>query len=219
MYEHHESQMVMPDEFFLPFGGKLNADNRWVKLAQLIPWEKAEEAYIQSLKDTSQGNKAYSIRKALGTLIIKERMNWSDEETVEQIKENPYLQYFIGLSSFQEKAPFDASLIIHFRKRLDVSIIHQVNEWIVEAQSQQTKDQRSEQDDDHDDGDSHGGEASDDTPASQSEDRAKSSSHQGKLLIDATCAPADITYPTDLGLLNDAREKLETMIDTLHLPH
>lgn len=205
MYEHHESQMVMPDEFFLSFSGKLNADNRWVKLAQLIPWEKAEEAYFQSLKDTSQGNKAYSIRKSLGTLIIKERMNWSDAETVEQIKENPYLQYFIGLSAFQEKAPFDASLITQFRKRLDASIINQVNEWVVEAQSQQTKDQRSEQDDDHDD-DFHGGETSNDTPDSQSADRAKSSSHQVKLLIDATCAPADITYPTDLGLLNDARE-------------
>src|SRR5699024_12689600 len=42
--------------------------------------------------------------------------------------------------------------------------------------------------------------------------------HQGKLLIDATCAPADIAYPTDVGLLNKAREKLESMIDTLHAP-
>jgi len=36
--------------------------------------------------------------------------------------------------------------------------------------------------------------------------------------MDATCAPADITYPTDLKLLNDGREKLESMIDTLHAP-
>ncbi|GKV68543.1 hypothetical protein NCCP2716_10410 [Sporosarcina sp. NCCP-2716] len=39
---------------------------------------------------------------------------------------------------------------------------------------------------------------------------------QGKLLIDATCAPSDFAYPTDIGLLNQAREKLEKMIDTLH---
>jgi len=27
---------------------------------------------------------------------------------------------------------------------------------------------------------------------------------RGKLILDATCAPADISYPTDLGLLNQA---------------
>ncbi|MFU0788435.1 MAG: hypothetical protein ACFWT6_00425 [Virgibacillus proomii] len=36
---------------------------------------------------------------------------------------------------------------------------------------------------------------------------------KGKLLLDATCA-----YPTDMGLLNKAREKLEKMMDILHAP-
>jgi len=47
----------MSDEFFLPFGGKLNLNNRWVTLAQLIPWEKVEEEYIQSLKNKNQRQK------------------------------------------------------------------------------------------------------------------------------------------------------------------
>jgi len=38
------------------------------------------------------------------------------------------------------------------------------------------------------------------------------------LLLDATCAPADIAYPTDLSLLNKALEKLEHIIDVLHAP-
>lgn len=42
--------------------------------------------------------------------------------------------------------------------------------------------------------------------------------NQGKMLVDAACAPADIAYPIDLSLLNDAREKLEGVIDTLHEP-
>ena len=42
------------------------------------------------------------------------------------------------------------------------------------------------------------------------------SANQGKLIVDATCAPADIAYPTDLGLLNDAREKSEILIDKLY---
>jgi IS5 family transposase len=40
--------------------------------------------------------------------------------------------------------------------------------------------------------------------------------NSGKLLIDATCVPGDIRYPTDLSLLNEGREKLEEIIDTLH---
>jgi IS5 family transposase len=42
--------------------------------------------------------------------------------------------------------------------------------------------------------------------------------NQGSLLVDATCAPADMAYPTDLNLLNEAREKLEAIIDILHRP-
>jgi hypothetical protein len=41
-------------------------------------------------------------------------------------------------------------------------------------------------------------------------------SNKGKLLMDATCAPADITFPTDFKLLNNAREKSEQIIDLLH---
>ena len=34
--------------------------------------------------------------------------------------------------------------------------------------------------------------------------------------MDATCAPADIRYPTDLGLLNQARKQTEKIIDILY---
>lgn len=38
-------------------------------------------------------------------------------------------------------------------------------------------------------------------------------------MLDAACAPADIEYTTDLGLLNHARRITEDIIDTLHEPH
>jgi len=34
--------------------------------------------------------------------------------------------------------------------------------------------------------------------------------------LDATCAPAEIRYPTDLSLLNEARAKLDDIIDIMH---
>jgi len=45
-----------------------------------------------------------------------------------------------------------------------------------------------------------------------------SSKNKGKMLIDGSCAPADIRYTTDISLLNEAREKTEAIIDTLPAP-
>ena len=36
--------------------------------------------------------------------------------------------------------------------------------------------------------------------------------NQGTLVLDATCVPVDIRYPQDVSLLNEVREKLETII-------
>ena len=77
------------------------------------------------------GAPAKSFRLALGALIIKEKLGISDRETVEQIKENPYLQYFIGLSSYQDEAPFEASILVHFRERIGANLINQVNKKMV----------------------------------------------------------------------------------------
>ena len=117
------------------------------------------------------------------------------------------LQYFIGLPSFEEEPPFHPSLMTHFRKRLGPDVINQVNEWIVMEKDE------SDDSDDRDDG--HPGQAEVDATSKPSTDK-ETPANQGKLLLDATCAPANIAYPTDLSLLNEAREKLEKMIDVLH---
>ena len=49
-------------------------------------------------------------------------------------------------------------------------------------------------------------------------DNKQSPPNQGKLIVDATYTPADIAYPTDLSLLNEAREKSEEIIDAMHEP-
>ncbi|TLM97902.1 MAG: transposase, partial [Actinobacteria bacterium] len=48
------------------------------------------------------------------------------------------------------------------------------------------------------------------------ENASEAKPNQGTLILDATCTPADIRFPTDLGLLNEAREKLDEIIDILH---
>jgi transposase, IS5 family len=196
MYRHTEKQLELKG-FQLPFSGELSADNRWVKLAQLIPWHRFEDEYCASLSKKGQGPPAFSVRMALAALIIKERLRLSDEECVEQIRENPYLQYFCGLKKFTTKTPFHPTMYVHFRKRFPANVLNRVNEVIVEkAVAQSSKDDN-------------------DKPESGSRSKEKPS-NKGKLLMDATCAPADIAFPTDLKLLNAAREKSEKIIDVLH---
>lgn len=153
------------------------------------------------------------VRVALGALIIQERLGTDDRETLQQILENPYLQYFLGLPGYQNRRPFHASLMTHFRKRLGSEVIQEVNGWIaIEEAKKQASDQGS------DDDDSSGGSDARSANGSLTSPAAEPPLHQGKLLLDATCAPADMAYPTDLSLLNDAREKLEIIIDLLHKP-
>ena len=109
----------------------MSSDNRWVKLAKLIPWETVEANYAEQFSPT-MGAPAKSFRVALGTLIIKEKLGTSDEETVEQVRENPYLQYFLGKSEYCDEAPFDPSMLVHFRKRLSLELVGQVNEAVVQ---------------------------------------------------------------------------------------
>ena len=93
MYKSQYNQLEF-EAFALPFNGKLRSDNRWVKMAKFIPWQELEPLYAKSLSGSKMGSPALSARIAVGTLIIKERLGTTDEETVEQIRENPFLQYF-----------------------------------------------------------------------------------------------------------------------------
>ena len=45
MYRREPRHQLSFEDFFLPFGGKLSGDNRWIKLAELIPWEDLEDDY------------------------------------------------------------------------------------------------------------------------------------------------------------------------------
>jgi hypothetical protein len=204
MYRKRDNDQLEFEKFYLPFGGKLRSDNRWVRLANAIPWDELEDHYA-SLFSKDQGAPAKTFRMALGALIIKEKLNISDEETVEQIRENPYLQHLIGLNEYQDKPPFDSSMMVHFRKRLSPEILAEINEVIVQAAL------RREDDDDDRDSDTPG--SSDATPHAST---GKSSENRGILMIDASVAPADIAYPTDLNLLNESRGKLEGIIDVLY---
>ena len=184
MYRKANRAQLSIEEFFLPFGGRLSATNRWVKMAKLMPWEMIEDLYAESFKDVrDDGRPPIPARIAYGAIYIKEQENLTDIRTVEYITENPYAQYFLGLSSFFMEPLFDASMLTHFRKRFTPEMINKINEEIYK---------RSNPPKPPDDG-----------------------KNDGSLILDASVAPSDIRYPTDLSLLNDSRENTEAIIDSI----
>jgi transposase, IS5 family len=197
LYRKKDNQLTIGD-FLLPFGGYLLADNRWVIKAKMIPWDEIEGDYAE-LFPSGTGTVAKPARVAFGALIIKETLGLTDEETVEQIRENPYLQYFLGYTEYSTEKPFDPSLMVFFRKRFGLKNLTEINDIICKKQRK---------DDDVE------------PPATGSGKTSKPGElkNKGKMLMDATCVPADIRYPTDLGLLNDARQKTEEFIDLLYEP-
>ncbi len=138
MYRRQKPTQKAPENFKLPFEGKLSEKNRWVIMAKLIPWSDFEQEYA-SLFSKEMGAPAKSFRMALGSLIIKEKLGTSDIETVEQIRENPYLQYFLGLSSYSNEAPFDPSMLCHFRQRIGIDLVNKINQSMVKRSQEKSQ--------------------------------------------------------------------------------
>ena len=201
MYKSSDKSQPTFLDFNQPMGLHMNPDNRWIKMADSIPWDVFEKKYKRLFK-VKTGNVAKPLRTALGALIIQTKFQYSDRELVEQITENPYLQYFIGLPGYQEEPPFDASTLVLFRKRINAQMIAEANEYLLSNQNKN--------DDDDNLKPPTGGGTPDDVPSGSEPD------NEGTLIVDATCAPVNIRYPQDVSLLNEAREKLETIIYRFH---
>ncbi len=212
MYRSKNRQQTEFPDFYLPFSGHLDPDNRWIALARLVPWELAEKIYHSELCEDF-GAPIVPSRTALGALLIKERLGLTDRETVETIQENPYLQFFIGCEEFSQDRPFDASLMVDFRKRFGEEGIQRMGEAIALASLQETETVSAEPTDDE-----PKPPTANKTQKTSSDGVADLPANRGQLIADATCAPADIRYPTDVSLLNEAREKTDEIIDELHVP-
>ena len=196
------------------FGGiTLNPENEWVKLAKMIPWWVFEKKYAEQFP-SNMGQPADSVRAALGSQVIKEKYQFSDEMTVEHIAMNPYLQYFIGLTEYRQTAPFDPSMMSRFRQRLTAEMLQDVNDVI---SGRKTAEQIAAESEDHDeDHDDHSGEGTGGSGGDGSGSETKEAPNEGTLILDATCAPQAIRFPTDTSLLNEARQNTEGIIDALH---
>jgi len=210
MYKKRNREQMTVEDFVPPFGGKLNAANRWVKMAKVIPWDMIEEIYAKTFKDKNpDGRPPIPSRIAFGALYIKETENFPQRRTMEHISENVYMQYFLGLTEFNPKPLFESSMLSQIANRFTVEDMKRINEEIYRHRYGESG---NPPDDNSLDRGTSGSGRGEDSP---SEEAGKSIKNKGTMILDATVAPADIRYPTDLSILNECRETTEKIIDKM----
>ena len=168
----------------------LNPSNRWIVLAGFLPWDELVKIYKKKFS-TTMGARGIDPRYIIGAFIIKHKLGLTDEETLLTISENPYMQFFLGLECYQPDLLFSPTLFVEMRKKLGDETFDSFSTMVMSMA--------------HPDIDSQSGEKK-----GKMDPKPK-----GKLKIDATVADQYITYPNDLGLVNDARVKTERMVDDL----
>ncbi len=220
MIKYQSTKQISIESFIQPFGGQLDSKNRWVILAKLLPWDELVKVYAKSMS-RNMGRKAINPRIAVGALIIKHLLRSTDEDTIDYIKENPYLQYFLGYDVYSYEQPFTSSLFVSLRQRLGMeefekisgyfmSRVDQIEKKIAEQKHKEQSNKTAPNNPDK-------GSGPTEKPL-EDEKKAPPTEHKGHLIVDATVAPADIKYPTDLDLLNEARQISEDLIDHLYIP-
>jgi len=197
MYRKKESGQLA---IRFPFNVELNPESQWVVLADRIPWDKIEEEYMKHFPGR-EGQVAKSARLAFGALYIQAAEGLTDVKTREHIQENPHMQFFCGMDNYTTEPPFDASLMVYFRKRIPAELIMKVTEEVFGPEALAQMDAPVEEMIDC---------------IEEGAERPEKENNRGTLLLDATCCPQDIRYPTDIGLLNQARELTEEVIDKMH---
>jgi hypothetical protein len=113
---------LFPELF--PFGGKLNENNRWLRIAELIPWEELEEEYAKHFSDV--GRPATDAQVVIGLLLLKHMTGLSDEGVVEDVLENPYMQAFCGFEKFVTEEILDPSTLTKMRERLGLEFFKEL---------------------------------------------------------------------------------------------
>ena len=110
----------------MPFGGRLDETNRWLKIKSLIPWEELENSYAEHFAEG--GRPALDGRMVIGLLLLKHMTQLSDREVHEYLRENVYWQVFCGFEHFMTEKQLNASSLSKIRKVLGSQYVIKLEE-------------------------------------------------------------------------------------------
>lgn len=206
MIKYNSVKQLSIEAFKTPFEIKIDKDNRWVKLAEQVPWDELAHIYYKNMSP-DKGAGTIDARIVIGAMIVKHKLGLDDREVIETIRENMYIQYFLGLSQYTYEEIFDRSLFTTLRYRMGIEKFDAMTcELIKRSESSNPKKiSKSKMKDEEPNGEEK----------NTQQNQPTAQKNQGKLLLDATVADQMIVYPTDLGLINKSREESERLIDLL----
>lgn len=190
MIQYSSQFQTKIEDFSSLYQLNLSPNNRWIQLSFLLPWDELVKIYSKKFSE-KMGAKSINPRIIIGSFIIKHKLGLSDEETLQTISENPYMQFFLGLDNYAPDLLFSPTLFVEIRKRLGNDTFNEFNHLIIRYSHPEIVNQKSE--------------------VTAPEENI----NKGKLKIDATVADQYIRYPNDLSLVNEARLKTENIIDLL----
>lgn len=194
----------------------IDKTNRWVALADLLPWAEIEKIYNSRLCNIVKGAGNKPARMIIGACIIKHKFNSSDRETIDMIRENPYMQYLCGLPEFTDKPLFDSSLFVAIRKRITEKEINEMTTILFKRELKSKEDSHENEDDKN---------RTTTSGTKHTEDKvfvdSNGNANKGVLKMDATCADAEVRYPVDVDIIHDGCKVVDRYIskicDSLHI--
>ena len=202
MIRYKSCRQLSISEFKMPFEAKLDENNRRVVLSKIVPREELARLYYKNFK-SNRGAPTKDAR-LVPKVIIKHIMKTDDHGVIEMIRENPCMQYFLGLRAFTYEQVMTPSLLVSIRKQIDLDVFESLTDDLIRKGLKVKSGAKPE-------------EVDTDTDNDNDDDPDPHPGNKGKLQLDATVRDTDIKYPTDLDLLNESHQKAEELIDDLCL--
>lgn len=129
MSKHHKPLVESP-LFQTPLSKFINPQHELVLLANKIDWDSLE-VNVADVMPKGVGRPMMKPRLMSGIFLLKHLYNLSDENVLHQFIENPYMQYFCGLTYFTHDFPCDSTTIVKWRKKLGPKFFEKVLEETV----------------------------------------------------------------------------------------
>jgi IS5 family transposase len=110
----------------------LNPEHPLYVLAERIDWSRFDVS-IDACYADELGRPGVNTRLMVGLLYLKHAFNESDESLVARWVENPYWQFFCGLSYMQHELPIDPSSLSRWRKRVGAERLEKLLEATIQT--------------------------------------------------------------------------------------
>ena len=127
MYTENPNQLRIVTEEDYKFVITLDKNNQWIRLANMMNWDLIDDVYRDKIT-VDKGRPPYSSRFAFACGFIRAYKNLSMEETLEELRENPYIAFFAGANRFNDIPDITKSTFEEFMQRFSVEGLSIIND-------------------------------------------------------------------------------------------